>query len=125
MTAKALASAKFILKQIKPGSGAWALAQDWLKKHGGTMEESKPVTLLCGGTRFKLSFDGKGRASCFDHYRHELSGQWVALVDATDAKNRSRWRYLQSISRADVFFAHAKTMNAVWAVAQRIAASIR
>lgn len=43
-----------------------------------------PHPYLCNATRFKLSFDSKGRTDCFWSYEKELDGRWVALVSAED-----------------------------------------
>ncbi len=39
---------------------------------------------LMNGARFKLTFNASGQVGCFAGYESDLSGRWVALVDATD-----------------------------------------
>ena len=60
-------------------------------------QQQEPVTFLANGTRFKLSFfeneaDGCGNAStyvtCFEAFKKELDGRWVALVSAEDDCHR-------------------------------------
>lgn len=43
-----------------------------------------PTKFLANGTRFKLSFDTRGRVSSLWHFMDELDGRWVALVAAED-----------------------------------------
>lgn len=43
-----------------------------------------PAALLCNGARFQLNFSGRGKLDCFASYAAQLTGRWVALVDATD-----------------------------------------
>ena len=43
-----------------------------------------PVKFLVNGTRFKLSFDTRGRVSSLWNFMDELDGRWVALVAAED-----------------------------------------
>lgn len=44
----------------------------------------EPVKFLVNGTRFKLSFDTRGRVSSLWNFMDELDGRWVALVAAED-----------------------------------------
>jgi hypothetical protein len=46
--------------------------------------EQHPVEFLANGTRFKMTFDSKGRVPTFWNYMQELDGRWVALVAAED-----------------------------------------
>lgn len=50
-------------------------------------EKEAGVPYLCNGTRFKLSFFAHGGTRCFDSYRDELQGKWVALVEADNDKH--------------------------------------
>ena len=43
-----------------------------------------PTKFLANGTRFKLSFDTRGKVSSLWNFMDELDGRWVALVAAED-----------------------------------------
>ena len=72
--------------------GSWALdeislsapapqpAQDVPEVGFGNM----PTKFLANGTRFKLSFDTRGKVSSLWNFMDELDGRWVALVAAED-----------------------------------------
>lgn len=56
--------------------------------------QGEPVKFLANGTRFKMSFFDDGDSSddtfvkCFNNFRGELDGRWVALVPAEDDCHR-------------------------------------
>jgi hypothetical protein len=72
------------------------VVMDEIAMIGPMYERASPaVPYLCDATRFKLSFDSKGRVSALCHFAKELDGRWVALVPA---ENDSHMRYAERAS---------------------------
>ena len=58
---------------------AYVSAMDRLQS---ALPAQEPVKFLANRTRFKLSFDTRGRVSSLWNFMDELDGRWVALVAA-------------------------------------------
>ncbi len=66
-------------KAHEPG---FASAIQWHSAAAPKADAPTQQAALCDGTRFKVSFDTKGRVSCFAGWEHELAGKWVLIVNA-------------------------------------------
>ena len=58
--------------------------RDALQAKLDALQTHEPVQFLADATRFKLTFDAKGRVSTMWAHMEKLEGRWVALVAAED-----------------------------------------
>ena len=71
-----------------------------------------PTKFLANGTRFKLSFDMRGKVSSLWNFMDELDGRWVALVAAeNDCHLQSAQPVAQPLSDSEIEKLREKTFS--------------